>query len=363
LSYDIFSGDGQPVISDIPGESSGSGGQNQNQNQYRSGPIYTTTAPVAAWSANGSTLTFLQTNPADNRDNLIALNLPTKHYETIARDVVGDLAKEMLNNAFPFRRQPFFRATGTTAGSRLVLPTWHNGKIDIELADLDGSNRTTLVQGADEVLDPRPTLTGYASRFWLSNGRMVAILWTALGADGTRHVHLTWADSDGSNKHDIDDGWESINQLQFAQGKDQRWLGYIAQRDGQFSIELMDIESGASHRLLGGLTNAEQWALALAPVGDRAAVQLGASASRFFGESTLTLVSLDGTWARQVSAQANGPASWSPDGSKLAFLYRESGSSTLHAQAVTAIGTLVHDVPILHANSSSPRLYRWSKCG
>src|SRR5258708_13782172 len=128
------------------------------------------------------------------------------------------------------------------------------------------------------------------------------------------------------------------------------------------SLEIDDGYTGKHYRLLDGIEDFSQWSLTAAPQGTMAAVQLGAYANRFYGETTLYLVTLDGSSTRQISGQAIGPVQWSPDGSKLAYLWQGSSTTLANVQIVGANGEALQLLPIRQlssANNHQPRLYGW----
>ncbi len=351
-SFDIFSSDGKPVALNIDGASWDSG-STQSSNGA---------ASVAAWSPDGSAWVFVQEHGAQPTKDVVALHVADNRYETIASNVVSDLADDMLYAPSPYRRNGPFRPASEVS-QRIVLPTWQDGKIHVELSDVDGKNRTTLVQGADDILDPQFVFPGSSNHFWSFNGELVVVLWASGATDSPqREAHLTWSRPDGSDKHDIADGLESVDYLQVFQNNNESWLGYVARRGGDLSIEVAEVGTGKHYRLLDGLQNVEQWMIAPSPEGSVAALQVGASSSRFYGDSSLYMVALDGSSAHEISKEAVGRAAWSPDGSKLAFIHRASSNSTPYAQIVTTSGDVVQDVAIRQASTGQPRLYQWSQC-
>src|SRR5262249_22075120 len=203
-SYDIFSSAGAVLASSLDGAS----WLSTNTNQVNG------TASISTWTADGNSWVFLQDKHLDK--NLMVLHVPENRYETIASHVVDSLAQDMLYS--PSFRQfgnprpgPF---TASTTTKRIILPTWQDNKIGVDIADVDGQHRTTLVQGEDQILDPEFVTSGTSNNFWTANGDVVVVVWITLTAGDGRHVHVTWAQADGSNKHDVEGGWEAVSQVQ-----------------------------------------------------------------------------------------------------------------------------------------------------
>jgi hypothetical protein len=321
---------------------------------------------LASWSADGASWVFLRDRLVGAARDVVALHVADKRYETVASDVVSDLASDMLYVA-SFRRPPSTRQISASidyARKRIVLPTWHEGKIRVDLADIDGKHRTTLVQGADSILDSQFNVPGGSNHFWSPSGDLVVVAWASGTTDQDRWLHLTWAQADGSGRHEISDHFDGITNIQVIANGSQKWLGYTAKRADRISIELAEVATGQHYRLLNNLEDAGQWLLTPSPDGSLAALQLGASIGRFYGESRLYLVALDGTAASEVSSDVTGPAQWSPDGSQLAYLRRDSNSSQSlpYAQVITPDRSTLRSVPLYQAGTSQPRLLRWSKC-
>ncbi len=355
-SFDIMRSDGTLQMADIDGAA----WMRSSSGQVSSVPA------LAAWSADGASWIYLRERLAGAARDVVALHVADRRYETIASDVVSDLASDMLY-AMPLRRPPTTRQISVSidnARKRIVLPTWHEGKIRVDLADIDGKDRTTLVQDADSILDSQFNVPGGSSRFWSPNGDLVVVAWASGTADQDRRLHLTWAQADGSGKHEITDDMDDITNIQVIANGSHKWLGYTAKRADRMSIELAEVATGQRYRLLDNLEDADQWLLTPSPDGSLAALQLGASIGRFYGESRLYLVALDGTAASEVSSDVTGPAQWSPDGSQLAYLRRDPNSSQSlpYAQVITPDRSTLRSVPLYQAGTSQPRLLRWSKC-
>lgn len=355
-TFDIVRRDGTLQMADIDGAAwtTSSSGQESDK------------PSLASWSADGRSWVFLRERLAESARDVVALHVADKRYETIASNVVNDLASDMLY-VMSFRHPPSTRqitASADFARGRIVLPTWREGKISVDLADIDGKRRTTLVQNADSILDSQFAEPGSSNRFWSPNGDLVVVAWTSGTTDQDRQLHLTWAQADGSGKYEITEKLADISNIQVITSGSQKWLGYTAKRADRVSIDLVNVATGKRYRLLDNLEAADQWLLTPSPDGSLAALQLGASIGRFYGQSRLYLVALDGSVVNEVSSDVTGPAQWSPDGSQLAYLSRDSNSSQSmpYAQVITPDRNLQQSVPLYQTGTSQPRLLRWSKC-
>jgi hypothetical protein len=105
------------------------------------------------------------------------------------------------------------------------------------------------------------------------------VAWASGTADQDRRLHLTWAQADGSGRHEITDNMDDITNIQVIANGSHKWLGYTAKRADRMSIELAEVATGQRYRLLDNLEDADQCLLTPSPDGSLAALQLGAQRS------------------------------------------------------------------------------------
>lgn len=347
--FDVFDKDGKLLAGNIAGgewDSSGGGAR-----------------PAASWTEDGATWVFLQANTDSTVDDLVALHVAENRYQTLASDIPAELASDMFYTPPFFRRSGFFfGGADAPVDHRIVIPTSRDGKITVELADLDGKNRTTLVSGADRIL-ATTSIRRNTSRFWTADGRIALVAWVTTNADGTESARLTWANADGSALHVIDDGLQNIVNMQTIQGleAEQQWLGYLATRDGKIGVEIAELGTGQHHWLAEVDKDTDNWVVRPAPDQHLGYLQVGTFYSSLSNPSRLYLMSMDGQSVRLVGDTLSTPPIWSPDSSMLAVLLQNNSTSAL--QIVKANGEQLQTIPLPELSSSSRlRLNGWTKC-
>jgi hypothetical protein len=164
------------------------------------------------WSADGKSLTYFERQP-DGTLDWLAYRVDAGRYDTILSGVIG-----------------------SPDGSQRVVLKWRqNGKLNVALMNGDGSQRSTLVQGADVV--------DYVN--WSPDWSAVVVLWS-VGQGSAREEHLTWATIDLQDT--LVDKVDSIRNLTWLDGG--KALAFITERLNRFSAELLDLKNGIRHGLL-----------------------------------------------------------------------------------------------------------------
>lgn len=343
--YDIYRSDGTLLFAEI--EADRRGLTEPQPHVFR-----------ADWSANSPSWVYLREREqaGETVTDLMALDVSTGEHRVVASDLVRAFLDDMFftppNQKSDDPTWPLLYPTG----SRVVIPRWEHGKITVELADWDGANRLTLVEGADE-------LGGYDSRsgraFWSWGGDTVQLIWAA--GEGAR---LILARPDGSDLHTLDDGLEDIVNLQPASFR-QGWWGYLGQRDGVYGLEIFRPQSGERYRLLSDLEPQNDWSLIPYRGRDLMAVTVQATRSSpgeiVIPTRALFITSLDGSGAREIAPEMFGHPAWSPDGTKLAYLrYNFQRQPVL--EIVTAEGARLERRVLSERREPGTWLSAWTMC-
>src|SRR5258707_5536700 len=357
-SYDIFSSSGKLVASDIYGkEWSGA-----------------SSVPTAVWSTDGEKWVFLQQSQQNGSQiDLVAWRAADNRTETIAANLDSSLTPDMFYTAASrrFNGGPFLSTVlNQPTGNRLIIRTQHDGKIKIEVADLDGSNRTTLVDNADQILFPQQS-TFASQQFWSIDGGLITIVWTT-GTDSSRQVHLTWARADGSSHFEISDGIQSIDSLQIMRPGspgNQKRISYMAMRGGVEGIEMAELATGKHYRLITGTKSNDSWSISPSANGQTVALVLQNYYTSSF-QNELYLVSFDGEPPRKISQDMLGLPSWSPDGLTVAFLEQDTTRSNYYINLTGIDGTPIKTLPVAPSeqqvlsrfNRNQTAVYNWTTC-
>lgn len=326
------------------------------------------------WSGDGQTLTSLETKAGIT--NVIHFHLADGQHETVVSDISPVL---------------------WYAPGRQHLAVQHQEPHDFgtEVMDADGTHRFTLVSGADTQEDPR----------WSPDGQVITTLWTT-GPPDQLVIHLTWANADGSNWHDLADNFAAMSNVRWLE--DGHSLSYIAgHRSGGFSVETLDLltnnrrilrdhlgqvimrspdedpgliafwwqgmdgNGGLSayrpdgslvyqFRITGPIVSLQNARIILSP--DR---HLGAlKFDEWRQDESLHLASADGTWSRRIRSGLTGLGDplWAPDGSAVAFT-QSVNRQPVSLEVVTAAGDAVRSFtgyrqPIYESYSA----LTWTRC-
>ena len=199
-------------------------------------------------------------------------------------------------------------------GSKLAFVSDMDGNADIWVADLDGSNLTSLTQ--DEAQDHSPA--------WSPDGAWIAfaslrdsLYWElyVMRPDGSDVQRLTW--------------WEDASDLSPSWSPDGTRLAFASKRDGNWEIYTMDRDGGNLARLTDN--PADDTNPAWAPDGSRIAF-----VSTRDGYAEIYVMPITGGQATNISSapysSEHGPT-WSPDGSRLAFYSDRDGGWNIHVMA------------------------------
>ncbi len=322
--------------------------------------------PTATWTGDGGTWVFLQQNTTD-QDDLKAFHVAENRYETLATGIPAALSLDIFYTN-PFGRfGPFASGATIPVGPRIVIPTEQDDRIKVELSDLDGKNRTTLVTNADTILAPSASFRRSISRFWTFDGRIAQVAWTAADSVGIERARLTWANADGSAQQQLDNGLQSISNLQAIgdQNSGYQWLGYLGTRDGVTGVEIAELSTGKHYHLTDVTVDEDTWSIGLSPDHQSAYLQVGTFNSSFSSTASSTnhlyVVSMSDQKVTLAGDSVTAFPIWSPDGSTLAYLHRTANSTSLQTVSLTSAKTQTVRLPDLNGNRL--RLNGWTKCG
>jgi WD40-like Beta Propeller Repeat len=357
--YDIYARDGSPLATNVEGLGAGVTSSLRSLQEQMFG----------GWTQDSRAWVFLQKphDPTKTVQDLVALYVAERRYEVIASNIVADVAAEIFHSApregivFYSPNNNFFN--DPAIAPRIVIPTWHNGKVRVELADSDGKHRTTLVEGAQNIiLLPSNFRASYF--YWGWRDDVVAFAAMLVADDHTTEARLMWAQADGSAIHVID-GLRAITNFTF--GTDNmgymKWLAYIGSRQARLSLEYANVLTGEYHPLVENLKDMDGYWLTRSPDDRAAAVTITTRTLSGILSSIgdLYLVALDGSRRISLGKQV-GIAAWSPDSAALAFIqYGVSPGMATTLNLVTSEGSMLRQIPLRQPNSRS-ELNLWTKC-
>lgn len=347
--FDIFSVEGKalyPAVIGMPWQST-------TYSQSTLNP-YTATG---LWSGDGRSWVFLRERDDPSKVlDLVALRLDTGAIETIASNIARDLAGEMffISSAQRFQRPVYQNDLLTPEGSRLIVPTWEGGKLNVDLIDLNGETKIRLVQGATSILRPYESYTS-TSMFWR---RDLLIVLSTNGYGSRQTVNLTWANSDGTNLHTFSGTMRNIRLSRWY--SDSTVLTFLAEYENSNQLEMLNLNTGEYRVLLKNLPDVSSWVTLRAANPDIMALQLNG----YYGSGALArglyLVKPDSI--EKLNDNAYSWPIWSSDGSRLAYLRSDAiDPDQVYLDVVDVDGKLIQSMP-LKKNQRDIYLNGWTPC-
>lgn len=307
-------------------------------------------APNGWWSADSSTWLFRQhlyKNDIAETDEAIFSYVVAYHVDTGVEQILADHVAS----------SPLL----TDTGNSFAVPMWNKGKLDIGLFSIDGNLSTTLVSGAAG--DSMPRLEWSAT----SNQGTVAAIWKHTTSTGKQTELLTWAHTDGSNRHTIDQDFDEIIRLYWLD--DRRSLVFLSRKGSRLSGSVVDLETGKLQVEIDGLVD---WRVhsfdpeRVAPhVVSSPSGQMAILTSIEDGYVSVYIISLVDKHIQHIrfSADYIGDVIWSPDSASFAFIrwdWDEPSSKTT-LQIVSADGRILHQETFSNGGVSDLRGWAWCK--
>jgi hypothetical protein len=345
-NYDLYSAEGEPLYLGLTG-----------------GMAFVATSSArimgAQWSQDSQSWVYLKDGSKGDqlRVDLVALDVETGLHRVIAPNLVfGYLADMFFVDPFlstndPLRTSAF---ASIPTGQRILIPHWKQGKIAVELADLDGNNRVTLVEAADGLM--MGDEFNSTSRWWSWRGDHISLVW-ATDNGGTRAAYLTVAAPDGSFVY-TSEGYEDI--LDARRTITQNAIGFLGKRNGEWGLELYDVESRKLYHLLDSLDTANGWEVIGTP-NPNAVFVLIQPTRNIVARSQLYYMPLDGGEALQITDHALSYPVWSPDGERVAVLRQKTPQDGL-LEVVDIEDSRISYIFVQERIGSSPWLGGWSYC-
>jgi Tol biopolymer transport system component len=316
----------------------------------------------AKWSPDSRLWVYLL-DRRQNQLDLVGLDVTTGLHKVIASNLASGLARDIFHmqwrNSNGVITVPASTIDANTIfvprGNRILISKWRDEKVTLEIADLDGSNAVTLVDGAEYIYYPQNSPVGGAG--WSSDGSEIKVLWSS-GSD----MRLTVAKTDGSDVYTLADDIDEIaypRDVLFTRFG-PRWFGFITRRDNGYGVEVYDRETHAHYRLLSGLTAAsDSWSLSPNPDQTYVAITVGKVAAR--QTNRLFVAPLNGQPAREIHADVIGEPVWSADGQELIYAYQIQ-PRIYTVERVSLDGTILGSMRVRARVGVSSRLSIWNEC-
>ncbi|MBN8639401.1 MAG: hypothetical protein J0M07_29050 [Anaerolineae bacterium] len=334
--YDLYRRDGAPVALNLPGL----------HEQAAEPPIQVL---LGLW--HGDQWVWAQQDDATTPLNLAALDATTGATTLLAQNIVRGYVQDIfyvppdfatLPNAWVLLKQP--------VGARLIVPTRVDGRINVDLLDLDTGASINLVRGVDTLSRPGDRI---GSAFWREDARAAQVLWSRR-ADSARQTYLTLYDLAADALYSTAEGTTHILAPQWI---DAERVVFINQRGSDYAFTLFNTATGTQIDLAALPSGVTRWSGVLRPDGAWIAVRLTINPR---SSGIIYLTALDGSGTVEISREAVETPIWSPDGAQVAYLTFDGTDAGLHL--ASADGQVLGAYRIDNTALSSTMLTAWTRC-
>lgn len=344
--YDIFNqtGDSMTLIGSHLRHGESDGGYLYR----RDGITVSTEVVTATWTPDSQN--WVYASEQNGVIDLIRFNLDSGD-EHLITDLVPDLVHGLfaMNVWGTMAFQSFAPVPPTPLNEKMLIFRPEADSITAELANLDGTNRTVLVQNAASIVPP-PSFTLYEVDFWSSTTDWVAITWV----DESGQTNLTASRTDSPDHETITLDPHETKSVTWV---DDTHMRYFAQND---TLTLVNLESRSVHPLVTQIDTSINWILMLSPTEKNVAIfSSGDPLGR--ADIPLWLVNLDSSTASKFHLNVLGGPAWSPDGAYFAFSSGESYSNN-DIKIIDQTGREVHSSPAPSNDYGLWWLNGWTTC-
>ena len=175
--------------------------------------------PRPSFSLDGRLISFVEwPNGIDQPERLKVFDIRNGRYETLADDVIG----------FPIY---------SSQTDRLAVAWQHNQRIAVDVMDLGGLHRMTLLPEVGEV----------ESMAWSPDDQWLAIAWKSR-IDDIAPIQITWVNPKSGEQYNVSTNTQQLYTLQWS--RDSQTFAYIVGDGERMSLEVLNLGMGRPLRLL-----------------------------------------------------------------------------------------------------------------
>lgn len=303
------------------------------------------------WSQDGESWIMLRDSVGGNQPEtqLSAFDPLTNSFQVLEEHISAELYIPMFQ--LPSQMVTFAGESIFPDNEYLLLPQRRNGTIAFDYLNLRDHTRFSLLEGAETVLMEAYPYAVPQRLIWAGGDFLIP--WRTHG-----EVHLTALSGENGEKIAEAVGMESLEQINYLSNY---WIGFVAVRDGQRRIELLNLETG-EHRLVPGeVPEGRIWNGILSPTLEHIALVF--SPGRTFTSADrgyLRFVSLENDTSRDIRENVSPIGIWSPSGESYAFF---QGTTGLVLQVVNTVGETLVETDLPRRFSTDSLSFRgWSHC-
>lgn len=303
------------------------------------------------WSQDGESWIMLRDSMGGNQPEtqLSAFDPLTNSFQVLEEHIPAELYIPMFQ--LPTQMVTFAGESIFPDNEYLLLPQWRNGTIAFDYLNLHDNTRFSLLEGAESVLLEAYPYAVPQRLMW--GGGDFLIPWRTHG-----EVRLTALSGENGDKIAEAVGMESLEQISYLSNY---WIGFIAVRDGQRRIELLNLETGEHRQVPADVPEEKTWNGILSPTLEYIALVF--SQGRAFTSAdrgNLRFVSLENDTSSDIRENVSPTGIWSPSGDAYAFL---QGTRDLALQVVNAAGETLVETDLPRRFSTDSLSFRgWSHC-
>jgi len=175
--------------------------------------------PGPSFSLDGRLISFVEwPNGIDQPELLKVFDIRNGRYETLADDVIGSPVYSLQTD-------------------RLAVAWQHNKRIAVDVMDLAGLHRATLLSEVGEV----------ETMVWSPDDQWLAIAWKSR-TDDVAPIQITWVNPKSGEQHNVSTSSWQVYTLQWS--RDSQAFAYITGDGERANLEVLNLSMGRPLRLL-----------------------------------------------------------------------------------------------------------------
>lgn len=356
--YDIFDREGRQLYAELHGGRLPIWDINNNNI-----PTSTNSETIVSgmWTPDSQAWIFLQERGGENGavTDLVKLGIADGKFATLGSDIVQPYGHYIF---FVPPEQRIFNTLYVPSpiykpeGKHVLIPYWQDGKVRVELADLQSGQRISMVEVADQLYTPQSDYYwGRSIMFWNTWNDPVAISAFATVSGESRQEQVAVANLASMRVTTSDPGTEKLSGLRWIT---EDWIAFLGEREGVSGVEIFNVATGEQKRILEGVGAEQRWNVMLSPNQQQVAVLMYEENQSNWGDLYLW----DGDHTRLIDTEVvTSYPFWTADGEKMAYLQGKA-SKDRTIKVVNADGSVTRNWVMGRTLNSNLYGQYWSSC-